>query len=263
MNKIFYIISGFVVLILIALCIITTSSKPTYSKLTFDKLSSVKDGLVYLGELDSDVTKTLKKYSGLYTIKEYVIREFDQETLNNYLQENKLDKFETQGYIYIDNSIPVWSSAKALDEKSLTETLDKYLFGKLKASEIVYKTPKTVDEMIKSINSKKYTVFVLGKDGCSYCTLYQPVINNIVNDYNVDIYYFDRTSFSETDYKKFQDLALEVKDTCNKGVATTTKEFDRYPLTMITKNGKTVDCLLGYKSEEDLVALLSKYNIIK
>lgn len=263
MNKIFYIISGFIILVLAAVCIITVSSKPTYSKLNYDKLSTIKNGLVYFGELDSDVTKTLKKYSQSYTIKEYVITEFDQENLNSYLEQYKLDKFEEKGYLYIDNNIPVWSGSKTFDESSLNETLDKFLFGKLKSSEIVYKVPNNIDELIKSINSKKYTVFVLGKSNCSYCTLYQPVINNIVSKYNIDIYYLDRTTYSESDYKKFQNLALEVKEECNKGVATTTKEFDRYPLTMITKNGKSVDCLLGYENEEDVVALLTKYNIIK
>ena len=61
-------------------------------------------------------------------------------------------------------------------------------------------------------------------------------------------------------YKSFNKVNV---GSTNKNIATTTKEFDRYPLTMITKNGKSVDCLLGYENEEDVVALLTKYNIIK
>ena len=61
-----------------------------------------------------------------------------------------------------------------------------------------------------------------------------------------------------------KDLKLDIKAECTvDNVAKTTADSLSYPLTMITKKGKTVDCLLGYQSEDKLVDKLEEYNIIK
>ena len=41
------------------------------------------------------------------------------------------------------------------------------------------------------------------------------------------------------------------------------KKEDKNSIALITKNGKSVDCLMGYESEETVIELLRKYNIIK
>ena len=70
--------------------------------------------------------------------------------------------------------------------------------------------------------------------------------------------------YTEEDYNKFRNLELDIKASCTTNdISTTTKTFASYPLLLITKNGKSVDCLLGYQSESDVIELLSKYNIIK
>lgn len=263
-NNLFYIISGFIVLILVFLCLITTTHKEIYKSISYEKFENLKTGLVYFGELDSEVKKIMKKYDQSFTIDEYVVSDYEIDKLNTLLSNNKVNTIDNTGYVFINDNVPVWSSNKSLDEKDLTEELNKQLNGVLKSSEIVYKQNEKMNDIINLINSKKYTILVVGKEGCSWCTRYQPVINNVVKDYNVDIHYIDKTKYSESDFKKYKDLALEIKAKCtNDGVATTTKTFGDYPLTLITKNGKSVDCLMGYESEETVIELLRKYNIIK
>ncbi len=263
-NNTFIIITSFIVLVLAAICFITMSVKPTYSSISYKEFESLDTGLVYFGDMDSDVKKILKKYDQRYTIKEYVVYDYDVETLNKYLENNKLDSIKEKGYVFINNSIPVWSGDKVFDEKSLNEEIDYQKNGTLKSSDIVYNIPDKAEDLVKLINSKKYTVTVLGKSDCSYCTLYKPVINNIVKTYNVDMYYLEKDKYSENDYKKFANLDLEVKEECTtSGMSTTTKSSLAYPLILITKSGKTVDCLLGYQSESEVLELLMKYNIIK
>ena len=263
-NNLFIIITGFIVLVLVSICLVTMSAKPTYSKLSYSEFEKLDTGLVYFGELDSDVKKILKDYDRNYSIKEYIVQEFDKDSLNQLLNDNKLTKIEEQGFVFVNNSVPVWSGDKSFEEKSLNEEINYQLNGTLRKSDIVYNIPTKIDDMVNLINRNKYTVTVLSKSDCSYCTLYQPVINNIVKKYGVDLYYLDMDNFTEKEFDKFKNLDLEIKAECTTtDTATTTKGILSYPLVLITKKGKSVDCLLGYQSESEVLELLSKYNIIK
>ncbi len=263
-NNIFIIITGFIVLVLISICLITVSVKPTYSKIKYEEFEKLESGLVYFGDIDSDVKKVLKDYDRNYSVKEYIVLDYDKDTLNKLLKDYKLNEINEKGYVLVNNSIPVWSGDKTFDEKSLNEEIDYQNNGTLRSSDIVYNIPNKIDDVVNLIKSNKYTVTVLSKTDCSYCTLYQPVINDIVKKYNIDIYYLDKEKFSDSDFKKFKDLDLEIKSECTtSGVATTTKSSLSYPLVLITKKGKSVDCLLGYQSEGEVLELLMKYNIIK
>ena len=263
-NNLFFIITSFIVLVLAAICIVTISIKPTYSKIEYNEFENLESGLIYFGDLDSDVKKIFKTFDNNFSIKEYIVLNYDIDTLNKLLKENSLSEIKEKGFVFVYNNVPVWSGDKDFDQTLLGEEIDYQLNGTLKSSDIVYKTPSKAEDMVNLIKSKKYTVTVLSKSDCSYCTLYQPVINNIVKKYGVDIYYLEKDKYGETDYNKFKNLDLEVKSECTtSGIATSTKSSLAYPLLLITKNGKTEDCLLGYQSETEVLELLMKYNIIK
>ena len=263
-NNIFNIIVFSIIGILLLVVGVLALSKPSYSVVKFSELDTIEEGIIYFGEPDKEIKSNLKELENDYGVLTYVIDEFDKDSLNEKLKNNNLNGIEENGYVLIYNKNIVWSGNKEYDPIDLKETYNKYFYGMLKKSEIVYKEVTDVDKLIEMINSKKQTVFIIGKEDCNYCTMYQPVVNNVVTNYNVDIYYFDISKFKEADVTKFKDLALETKSNCNvDGIAKTTKESMSYPLTMITKKGKTVDCLLGYQSEDKLVAKLKDYNIIK
>lgn len=259
-NKIVFSIIGVLVLVVLVLNL----TKPSYSIIKYDEINTIEEGFVFFGEVNKDIKNHLEELEKEYQINTYVINEFELDKVNESLTEEKLNSIKDSGYILIYNKKIVWSGNLDYNESDLKETYDKFFYGLLKQSEIVYKEIKDVDELINMINGKKYTVFVVGKEECNYCTMYKPVINNVVNTYNTDIYYFDISKVKEADVTKFKDLNLQIKAECNvDGIAKTTKEAMSYPLTMITKKGATVDCLLGYQSEDKLVAKLKDYTIIK
>ena len=90
-----------------------------------------------------------------------------------------------------------------------------------------------------------------------------PHVNNLANKYGIDIYYFDRDNDINL-WEDVVDLNLEIPAKCvTNGVATTTSGYFAKPMTLITKNGKTVDCIKGNVKEEELESMLLKYKIIK
>ena len=111
---------------------------------------------------------------------------------------------------------------------------------------------------------KKVPYSLAGEIKFLYCKLYLPVINKVSEDYNVDIYYFNRDTYDSTEYSKVLSLSLDIPAKCTlDNTATTTAESFPKPMTLITKNGKTVDCIRGYVETDSVVETLKKYKIIK
>lgn len=263
-NNIFTTIVICIVIILLFIVGFTLAIKSPYSKIQYDKVETIEEGIVYFGETDSTVKSKFKYLNNNYDLDLYVVSEFDIEEVNNYLTESDVDSLENEGFIFIYKSKPVWSSVKEFDESRLDQIISKYKNGTLLKEDIKYKTVSNIEDLITKINSNKYTVFILGQKNCNYCTIYKPVFNNVVINKSVDIYYIEKESFTDKDWNKLKDLKLDIKAECTvENVAKTTADTLSYPLTMITKKGKTVDCLLGYQSEDKLVAKLGEYNIIK
>jgi len=263
-NNIFIIIVSGVVAILLLFIGIILATKPPYKKISFDNLKTIEQGIVYIGNTDKEVNKKFKSLNNDYDLDLYVLSDYELDKVNEYLKESELTSIEDNSFVFIYKSKPVWTGTKEYSEVELSNIISKYMNGTLLPSEIKYKTVSKIDDIISKINSNKYTVFILGEKKCNYCNLYKPVFNNVVINKNVDIYYIEKESFTENDFKKLKDLKLDIKAECTvDNVAKTTADSLSYPLTMITKKGKTVDCLLGYQSEDKLVDKLEEYNIIK
>ena len=46
-NNLFVIITGFIILVLASICLITFSTKPTYSILTYEKFTGIESGILW------------------------------------------------------------------------------------------------------------------------------------------------------------------------------------------------------------------------
>ncbi len=140
----------------------------------------------------------------------------------------------------------------------------KYFFNEIPTEEIAYKTLNKADDYIKKFNSKNYTVAVFGYEGCTHCTLYLPVINEIAHEQLIDVYYFDRDHYDENEYNKIMELDFEIPSKCTKdGVATTSTNAFPKPMTIISRKGKVVDCIMGNVKKEEVLQMLKKYKIVK
>lgn len=255
----FTIIFSAIVVILLLFLIIVRSSKPLYESIEFDKIEDVTTGLVYIGKIEDKNKESLSYYKKTYSLDVYNIETAKLEELNQYLTDNELGLVEeTNCYLLISESTPVWVGEADLDDEALTVNINKYLYGKLTEEEIAYIVPENANELIKKIKSKDYTILVIGQNDCNYCQLYIPVFNKVAKDNNLDIYYIDSKTYNQDEYTKIKELELEIPASCTKtGVATTTNGSFPKPMTLLIKNGKTVDCLLGYKSETKLLDMLT------
>lgn len=141
---------------------------------------------------------------------------------------------------------------------------DENIYNKILEKDRYYKVAANAKEYLDLVKSKKYTVAVIGYAGCSYCNLYLPVINKVAKENDLSIYYFDSDNYDETEFQKVINLDFEIPAKCNtKGeVKTMTQGFAK-PMTLITNNGRLVDCIKGYVKEEVLIDTLSKYKLVK
>ncbi len=265
MKKSNYIIFAIIVLILVGFAFIIKSTKQIYKSINLDEISSLENGLVHVGKISDDVTSTFKEYFDNYNLKSYNMDNTKMSSLSALIKNNNLEEVtDDNGYLLIHDSKIVWVSGENLNNTELNEAVLINFYNKIPTDQVVYKVPKDGDEMVKLIKRKnKFTVLVIGKQDCNYCQMYMPVFNKVAKDSNLDIYYIDSTTYNKSEYKKITDLELEIPAYCttNNTKTSTAGSFPK-PMTFIIKDGKTVSCALGYKSEDNLKSFLFSYGVI-
>ena len=265
MKKSNFIIFVIIVLILVGFAFIIKSTKQIYKSINLEDISSLENGLVYVGKINDDVTSIFKNYYETYNIQSYNIDEAKMGSLSSLIKNNNLEEVTTDnGYLLFHDSKLVWVSGEGLDDTELNDAILINFYNKIPANEVVYKVPADGDEMVNLIKRKdKFTVLVIGKQDCNYCQMYLPVFNKVAKDSNIDIYYIDSSTYNKSEYKKVTSLELEIPAYCTtNNVKTSTAGSFAKPMTLIIKDGKTVSCALGYKSEDNLKSLLFSYGVI-
>ena len=184
-------------------------------------------------------------------------------------QRNKLveynDEFLNQNvFAIIKNVEVVYASSNKLNEEDLEVQINKYLNNIIPDDEVYYKTVSTYKEYMALVNSKKITMAIFGRNSCSWCNKYKPVYNEVAFKYNLDIYYFDSDSYNKTEYNKIMNSGLMIPAECNsKGKDIKLSDGFGTPLTLFTKEGKTVACIGGYVDKDALVTKLKSVGLIK
>lgn len=256
-----FILSG-IVLLFVVLFIV---EKETYNikEVKSDEIKEIiKDNdyvFLHIGKPTKELKKRVKGFKKNYRINTY------------YTEMTKTDIEKELSLVLDNNPILVFVNGKyvssmivSVNDKYYKDFIDKYIYGKVLDSERLYKIAKNANEYIKMVNSKNYTVAVIGYEGCNYCKMYLPIINKVAKEKIVDIYYFDRDNYDEDEFQKVINLNFEIPAKCNtKGEVKTMSEGFAKPMTLITKNGKLVDCIKGYVSEDELLNTLTKYKIVK
>ncbi|MCH5166782.1 MAG: hypothetical protein J1F35_02710 [Erysipelotrichales bacterium] len=257
-----------VIAVLLLLVILIISKKDTFSVIELDngdilkKVETSGASILYTKELNNSIEERLESYYKEFRISAYY-SVMDLESINNMLADYELSTESDAVFIIFMNGEPV-DVVSTVDNNRVVELLNKHLYNIIPESEISYKVLSKANQYIKKVNSKDYTVAVFGIDNCTYCDLYLPVVNDIANKYNLDIYYFNRDQYDEDEYEKIMDLDFEIPAKCTTtGYSTSmTKSFPK-PMTIITKNGKFVDCIRGYVTEDTVLDMLREYKIVK
>lgn len=226
-------------------------------------LASVDYEILYLSEIDDNRKAFLREVIKDTRIQVNQTHPDTVEEVNEFLSEYELEIESLDSYIIMLNGDVEAVISGSEEEWRFKELVRWYFFNEIPASEIAYKMPESAADYQKIINKNEYNVTVLGYASCTYCNLYMPKVNNLAARYGIDIYYFDRDKDINL-FEDIRDLNLEIPAKCtSNGVATTTNGTFAKPMTLITKKGKTVDCIKGDVKEEELETMLRKYKIIK
>lgn len=118
-------------------------------------------------------------------------------------------------------------------------------------------------EYNRIINEKKNTFIVFGKENCGFCKKYKPVLDKISAKYGVDVVYINMTLLNEDDYYNILNSDLTIPAKCAKeGTEIKLKNGFGTPLSLFVNQGKTYDCIRGYKDFETLEILLKTIGYI-
>ena len=123
----------------------------------------------------------------------------------------------------------------------------------VKKSEMADFTNIDIDKYLELYNGDKASVVLIGRSGCEYCVIVEPIIRNIMYKNKIDINYLSLDNFDDDARDKLLNSDKYFKD--SGGVNT--------PMLLIVKNKKIVDYEDGLISRSEYMDFLEKNNIIK
>lgn len=109
------------------------------------------------------------------------------------------------------------------------------------------------------IKEDQFTIILIGRDNCSHCADYKPLVNQVANQYNLDVWYLNTDSLEKDEYIYLHDHVSVLKDKYdsegNPGIPT--------PATVIYRNGYELDSVLGDVKDKGFKNLLVKSGVVK
>lgn len=113
------------------------------------------------------------------------------------------------------------------------------------------KSKKVYERFSEYINSEELKLVYIGRDNCSYCTLFKPEIDLISKEYGVDYLYINTNNLVQKHFDKLlSDLDINPS------------EFGT-PYLVTVKDGKKVSEQVGYMPESGLFDYLKSQGIIE
>ena len=109
----------------------------------------------------------------------------------------------------------------------------------------------TCSEYNDIINGDTKNVVLYARPTCSYCNKFVPVLEEIVEEYGIELNYFDIDTLSQDELKEFYSSSSLM----------TSSDFGT-PALVIIKNGKIVDSSIGYTEKDTTVDWLEEKGII-
>lgn len=105
------------------------------------------------------------------------------------------------------------------------------------------------DELSKKIENKDSFVLYVGSSSCSHCADFKPILEKVINKYNLDVYYINMADLSDAKYNAV------MKKVDGQGT----------PTTVYIENGKTKISpkIEGAREYDDIVDFFKDLNMIK
>lgn len=131
---------------------------------------------------------------------------------------------------------------KAYDEsqKELEEE------NKKAAESISNLTVIDVSKMKELFSSNDTKIIFVGSLTCPHCTAIKPVINSVVKDLNVTVYYLELSTMTDEENNEYYSINEFLKNN------------NSIPLVMAVKNNEVIDSFVGEKDSKDVEEFLKK-----
>lgn len=100
--------------------------------------------------------------------------------------------------------------------------------------------------------SQDINIVYIMRDGCSYCEMMQPIINEVVKENKLNIVTIDIAKLDEAGYNELNSTNMYLKNT----------EWGT-PTTLIVQNGKVINALVGYREKDVLVEFFKANSVMK
>ena len=109
----------------------------------------------------------------------------------------------------------------------------------------------TYTEYEEKLNTEAPFVVVIKRDGCSYCEMYDPIVTEVANEYNLPISYINLTNLTQEEQTLLSNSNSYLK-----------KEQWGTPTTLFMYGETVVDSIGGYVEKEEFVEFAKENFVI-
>lgn len=98
-------------------------------------------------------------------------------------------------------------------------------------------------ELTKKLNNKETFILYVGNENCSHCVSYKPVLEKVLQDYNIKIYHLDNSKYNVNEFN-----------------------ISGTPTVLFVEKGEeetTLNRIVGEASREKTIEILKENNYIK
>lgn len=103
-----------------------------------------------------------------------------------------------------------------------------------------------VSKMKELFSSNDTKIIFVGSLTCPHCTAIKPVINSVVKDLNVTVYYLELSTMTDEENTEYYSINEFLKNN------------NSIPLVMAVKNNEVIDSFIGEKDSKDVEEFLKK-----
>lgn len=103
-----------------------------------------------------------------------------------------------------------------------------------------------VSRMKELFSSNDTKIIFVGSLTCPHCTAIKPVINSVVKDLNVTVYYLELSTMTDEENNEYYSINEFLKNN------------NSIPLVMAVKNNEVIDSFVGEKDSKDIEEFLKK-----
>lgn len=109
----------------------------------------------------------------------------------------------------------------------------------------------TYSNYLEKIDSNEPFLVVIVKDGCGYCEMYEPILKEVADEYNLPINYINLTNLSEEEYNNLAQSNAYLK-----------KNQWGTPTTLFMLGDSVIDSIGGYADKDKFVDFVKENFVV-